>query len=215
MSADILRDFPEWWKSGSDACLLWYSGDRFLEGSVADIQKALHSPNRRSFVVVNTPCVEQVPFVTVQPRIFVKPASVDHWSFQIRIENDAMPTAPSFGNSSQQLEPWAKLVEAVSAEKAKPGAGVEQLLAIWESRDKLPDIIGALAMRNLVGADAPASGNCECSEVSGGWREALSDLRGSALSRGVARCPRATFRRSIPASGAREIVWQHVAWVGR
>ena len=148
----IIRDFREWSRSESDACLLWFSGDRLLEGSAADLLKALHSPNRRSFVIVNTPCVEYVPFVTVQPRIFVKPASIDHWSFQIRIENDAMPATPSVEDSSHQFEPWAKLVEAVSTEKAKPGTGVERLLALWESRDNIPDVVGALAMRNLVAA---------------------------------------------------------------
>lgn len=148
----IIRDFPEWLRSESDACLLWYSGDRFLEGSAADLLKALHSPNRRSFVVVNTPCVQEVPFVTVQPRIFVKPASIDRWSFQVRIENDGIPAIPSVENSSQQPEAWAKLLEAVSAEKTKPGAGVEPLLGLWESRRKHSDVIGALALRNLVAA---------------------------------------------------------------
>lgn len=150
----IHRDFAAWSGSndGSGACLVWLAGDRLLEGTARDLLKSLHLGNRRSFVVVNTPCVEEVPFVAIQPRIWVSPASVDRWSFQIRIESDATPTARMMGDSNRLVEPWAKLVEAISAERATLGSGVELLLRLWESRNKLPNIVAALALRNLVAA---------------------------------------------------------------
>jgi glycosyltransferase involved in cell wall biosynthesis len=148
----LVRDFSEWSKSkgGSDACLAWFAGDRLLEGNAPSLLKSLHSHNRRSFVVVNTPCVEEVPFLTVQPRMLAGRASVDHWSFRIRIESDATSATRAIVDSSRPDEPWAKLMEAISLEKTTPGAGVEPLLRLWESRDKLKDIIAALVLRNLV-----------------------------------------------------------------
>ena len=147
----VVRDFSEWSKSrgSSDACLVWFAGERLLEGTAGVLLKSLHSQNRRSFVVVNTPCVEEVPSLTLQPRIFAGAASVDHWSFQIRIESRATPTR-AVADSSRPDEPWAKLVEAISFEKGALGAGVEPLLRLWESRDKFADVVAALVLRNLV-----------------------------------------------------------------
>ena len=148
----IIRDFQEWSKSRTDsgACILWFAGDRFLEGDARDLLKSLRSQNRRSFIVVNTPCLEEVPFVTVQARTFVKPASVDHRSYQVRIESAATSATRMMWNSSRPIEPWARLVDAISSEKAGPGSGIELLVGLWESRDKVPGVIAALVLRNLV-----------------------------------------------------------------
>ena len=150
----VFRDFSEWSKANgsSDTCIVWFVGDRLLEGTASSILKSLHFENRRSFVVVNTPCVEEVSFLTVQPRILANAASIDCRSFRIRIESGATPERGSMVDSSRPVEPWAKLMEAISSEKTKPGAGVEPLLRLWESRDKLQDLIGALVSRNLVAA---------------------------------------------------------------
>jgi len=150
----ILRDFSHWLKSkdDADACLVWADGDRLLEGNPRDILKRLRSADRRSFVLVNFPCVDQVPFLTIQPRIFTGAASRDYWSFQIRIENVATSTNRIWVDRSKPLEPWAKLQEAISAEIGKLGSGVELLLGLWESRDKLPNTVGALVPRNLAAA---------------------------------------------------------------
>ena len=55
-------------------------------------------------------------------------------------------------DSSRVPEPWARLVEAISAEKKIAGSGVEPLLRLWESHDKLSEMIAALVVRNLVAA---------------------------------------------------------------
>jgi glycosyltransferase involved in cell wall biosynthesis len=147
----VVRDFAEWAKSrgSSDACLIWFVGDRLLEGDPRDILKSLHSEDCRSFVVVSTPCVEGIPYVTTQPRIFANAGSVEHWNFRTRIESTATPATGAMLDSSRPDEPWTKLVDAISLEKTTTGAGVEPLVYLWESRDKLPDIVGALVLRNL------------------------------------------------------------------
>jgi glycosyltransferase involved in cell wall biosynthesis len=148
----IIRDFSQWSQSkdDSDACLVWLGGDRLLEGGAPNLLKRLHSADRRSFVVVNTPCVEEVPFLTIQPRIFAGAASTDYWSFRIRLESSGKSASQILADSGGPPESWAKLVEAVSAERTQPGSGVEPMLRLWESRDELPDIVGALVPRNLV-----------------------------------------------------------------
>jgi glycosyltransferase involved in cell wall biosynthesis len=148
----VIRGFAKWSKSrgSSDAALVWFAGDRLLEGTASRLVKSFHSENRRSFVVVNTPCVKDVPFLTIQPRIFANSASVDYWDFRIRIESAGSPMLWTMVDSSRQVEPWAKLVGAISSEKAILGSGVEPLLDLWESRANLGDIIAALVLRNLV-----------------------------------------------------------------
>ena len=150
----IIRDFSQWSQSkdDSEACLVWLAGDRLLEGSTPDLLKRLHSADRRSFVVVNTPCVGEVPFLTIQPRIFVKPASSDCWSFRIRIESGAVAATQILADPDRPAEPWTKLVEAIFLEKATAGSGLESLVRLWESRQQLPDVIAALVLRNLVAA---------------------------------------------------------------
>jgi glycosyltransferase involved in cell wall biosynthesis len=150
----IIRDFSQWSQSkdDSEACLVWLGGDRLLEGSTPDLLKRLHAADRRSFVVVNTQCVEEVPFLTIQPRIFVKPSSTDCWSFRIRVESGAIAATRILVDPSRPAGPWAKLVEAVALEKATAGSGLGSLVRLWESRQQLPDVIAALVLRDLVAA---------------------------------------------------------------
>jgi glycosyltransferase involved in cell wall biosynthesis len=148
----VVREFSEWskLKSGSDSAVVWLAGERLLEGNAQGLLKSLHSENRRAFVVVNTPCVEEIPFLTIQPRIFANAASTVHWNFNTRIESDATPAIGTMVDSTRPFEPWVKLLQAISAEKLKTGAGVELLVGLWETRDKLSDIVAGLVCRNLV-----------------------------------------------------------------
>jgi glycosyltransferase involved in cell wall biosynthesis len=148
----VVRDFSEWsrGKGSSDGALVWFAGERLVEGNPRGLLKLLHSENRRSFVVVSTPCVEEVPFLTVQPRIFTNAASIEHWSFRFRVESDAKPVMEAMVEPRRTDEPWAKLVDAITSEKLKAGAGVELLVDLWSARDKLPDLVAALVLRNIV-----------------------------------------------------------------
>jgi glycosyltransferase involved in cell wall biosynthesis len=134
----------------SDASLFWFSGERLLAGTSATILKFLHAPYRRCFVIVNAPCLDEIPFLTFQPRILVNSASIDYWNFRIRIESPSTPAAQLTTNLGEPSEPWSKLAHAVCSERARPGSGVEPLLHLWESRDKLPHIFATLVLRNLV-----------------------------------------------------------------
>ena len=150
----IVRDVSQWSKSrgSADAALAWFAEERLLEGSAADLRRSLHVPNRRTFVVVNTPCVDDIPFLTIQPRMFTSSASVDHRNFRIRIESGGTTATKLMVAASRSVEPWAQLAEAIFQERTTAGSGVEPLLRLWEERDNLPDIIAALVLRNLVAA---------------------------------------------------------------
>jgi glycosyltransferase involved in cell wall biosynthesis len=147
----VTRDFAQWSKSKgkSEAALVWLADERLLEGAARGLLKSLHVSNRRTFVVVNTPCVEHVPFLTMQPRMFASPASVDHSNFRIRIESAGTATTKLMVDPDRPVELWARLVEAIGSEQAKLGSGVEMLTRLWEERDNLPDVIAALVMRNI------------------------------------------------------------------
>jgi len=134
----------------ADAALFWRSSERLVAGTPAAILKFLHAPYRRCFVVVNTPCVEETPFVTLQPRISTNSTSIDYWNFQIRIESPLPRVADLNTNLSEPAETWAKLAHSIDSEQARPGAGVGPLLNLWGSRDKLPQIFATLILRNLV-----------------------------------------------------------------
>jgi glycosyltransferase involved in cell wall biosynthesis len=148
----IVRDLSEWSKvKGSAAsAIVWFAGERLLEGTASGLLRSLHSENRRSFVVVETPCVQEIPYLTVQPRVFANAATVDYWSLRTRIESVGTLSARTMVDSTRPVEPWVELVDAISSEKNVPGTGVESLLRLWETRGKLPDIITALVLRNLV-----------------------------------------------------------------
>jgi glycosyltransferase involved in cell wall biosynthesis len=148
----VARGIPQWSKSKgkSEAALVWLVGERLLEGTAHGLLKSLHAPNRRTFFVVNTPCMDDVPFLSVQPRVFTNSASVDHWNLRTRIESSAVSPIEAMVDPSLAPEPWVRLVEAISAEKRATGSGVEPLLRLWESHDKLPEMIAALVLRNLV-----------------------------------------------------------------
>jgi len=148
----VVRDFLQWSRSKrkSESALVWLADELLLEGTAPAIRKSLHAPNRRTFLVVNTPCVDDVPFLSVQPRVFTDLALVDHWNFRIRIESSAPSAIETMVDPSLPPEPWVRLVEAISAEKKTTGSGVEPLLRLWESHDKLPEMIAALVLRNLV-----------------------------------------------------------------
>lgn len=137
-------------ETDSNATLLWLAGDRLLVGSPTHIFKFFHTPYHRCFVTVNSPCVEEIPFLTFQPRIFVDSGSIDYWNLRIRIESSASPRSHLLTNLAERSEPWAKLVHAVDSERATLGSGVEAMLHLWESRDTLPDIFATLTLRNLV-----------------------------------------------------------------
>lgn len=135
---------------GYDSVVTWLAGDEIIEGSPATIRHDLRTPGRRVFVPVHVPCLEDIPFVTIQPRWFRSGAAHDYWNFTTRVRSAAIGSRPVLNALKANGEPWAKLAGAVLAEGAKSGAGVAALVSLWERRERLPAMLAGLALRNLV-----------------------------------------------------------------
>jgi glycosyltransferase involved in cell wall biosynthesis len=135
---------------GADAVVTWLAGDEIIEGSAAMIRHDLRVPGRRTFVPVDVPCLKEIPFVTIQPRWFCTGHAHDYWNCNIRLQSDAVSSPQALKAMLVNDEPWAKLASAVLTEGAKPGAGVAALVSLWEIRERLPAMLAALVLRNLV-----------------------------------------------------------------
>ena len=135
---------------GSDSVVTWLAGDVIVEGSAATIRHDLRTPGRRVFVPVHVPCLDDVPLVTIQPRWFRCGPAHDYWNFTMRVQSAAIGSPQVLSALKANGEPWARLMGAALAEGAKTGAGVAALVSMWEQRERLPAVLAALALRNLV-----------------------------------------------------------------
>jgi hypothetical protein len=135
--------------TGADGVLTWLAGDALIQGSPANIRNDLRSSGRRSFVPVHLPCLEEVPFVTIQPRWFRSGQTHDYWNFNVRVHSPAFASPQALDALNATDQPWARLATSVLAEGAKSGNGVAPLISLWESHERLPAMIAALVVRNL------------------------------------------------------------------
>jgi glycosyltransferase involved in cell wall biosynthesis len=133
----------------TDGVLTWLGGDVLIEGSVASIRNDLRTPGRRTFVPVHLPCLEEISFVTLQPRWFRSGPAHDYWNFNIRLQSAAAGSLQSLDALRANDEPWAKLAGALLAEGSKAGAGIAALASLWEQREQMNAMLAALVLRNL------------------------------------------------------------------
>lgn len=134
---------------GADGVLTWLSGDAIIEGSMANIRNDLRISGRRTFVPVHARCLEEIPFVTIQPRWFRSGHTHDYWNFNIRVQSAAVASPQMLEALKANDEPWARLSSAVLTEGVKSGAGVASLLSLWENRERFSAMLAALVLRNL------------------------------------------------------------------
>ena len=55
---------------GFDGVITWLGSDISISASAAAIRHDLRVPGRRTFVPVHTPCLDEMPLLTIQPRWF-------------------------------------------------------------------------------------------------------------------------------------------------
>jgi glycosyltransferase involved in cell wall biosynthesis len=134
----------------TDGAFTWFAGDSLLTGNPAAIRHDLRVPGRSVFVPVHVPGVDQIPFVTLQPRWFRAGRRNTYWNFNIRVQSSATATPELLQALRTKVQPWAQLASAVLAEHASPAAGVELLVRLHENSQQLPKILAALVLRNLV-----------------------------------------------------------------
>ena len=133
----------------STGALTWIEGDRLLEGSPAMIRRDLRKPGRRCFVPVHLPCIPDLDLLALEPRWLSGGQMADFWSAAARISRTTSPSARSLEALRTIQKPWAQMLQALLAEQAKAGAGIEELARVAND-GAAPTQVGALALRNLI-----------------------------------------------------------------
>lgn len=136
--------------SGSDAAMLWMSGDRLMEGSNAALRGKARSSAGRLFVPVHLPCMAEIDLLGLQPRFWIKGKEGDAIAGDIRIAGAATPSPLAQGALEQNKDLWALLYCGLLAEQKEAGGGIDPLSKLWRDSRVLPPVYGALLMRNLV-----------------------------------------------------------------
>ena len=133
-----------------DGVMTWLAGDTVIAGSTAAIRRDLRVPGRCTFVPVHVPCLDEMPFLTIQPRWFRAGRHRDYWNFTFRIQSASAGSPQAMEALRANGQPWAQLTSGVLTEGEKPGAGVETLVRLWENQKQLSNVLAALVLRNLV-----------------------------------------------------------------
>lgn len=135
--------------AGVDGVIIWFKGDRLVQGSSAGIRGDLFNPGRRCFVPVHLPCLPDIDLITLQPRWFAAGPKHDYWNFDFRIASAGKPSPEVVAAIKKNKTSWSRLSLALLAEQQQPGAGVEALQALSKNGNS-PAILASLILRNLV-----------------------------------------------------------------
>jgi len=135
---------------GADGVVTWLMGDRILSGSVAAMRHDLHVAGRSAFVPVHVPCLEEIPYLTMQRRWFRTGRQHAYWNSGFRIESTTSVSVQTLEALQANGEPWAQLAHSVLAERRQVGSGVASMVRLWEKAGTFPIVVAALVLRNLV-----------------------------------------------------------------
>jgi glycosyltransferase involved in cell wall biosynthesis len=133
----------------ADAVVTWFSGDRLLQGGVANIWRDIRTPGRRCFVPVHLPCVAELDLIALEPRWLSGGNMKDFWTASARITRGAALSPRATACLHAIAQPWSQLLLALYSDNSKFGAGVEALARLAKGAESAPQI-AALALRNLI-----------------------------------------------------------------
>ena len=135
--------------AGADGVIIWFEGDRLLQGSSAVIRRDLLTPGRRGWIPVHLPCTPELDLIGLQPRWFVPAAREDRIHTTIRVAGTTMPSPQALTALRKNREPWSRLYLSLLQEHRQPGTGIKTLEQLWRDK-KLHRVLVSLALRNLV-----------------------------------------------------------------
>ena len=135
--------------AGADGVIIWFEGDRLLQGSSAEIRRDLLTPGRRGWVPVHLPCTPDLDLIGLQPRWFVPEAREDRVHKTIRVAGTTMPSPQALAALRQNQEQWSRLYLSLLQEHQQPGTGIATLKKISRNK-KIHRMLVSLALRNLV-----------------------------------------------------------------
>ena len=143
---------PEMFRKANngDAAIVWLDGETLLECAPETIRRNLRHPGRTSFLTVHFPCIPDIDLLAIQPRFFgpgeQKEEAVD-FTIRLGCAGASVQAAPEI--LKEMREPWARLSLALYQDQIQPGAGLAELDRL-RANEKLPPILDALALRNMV-----------------------------------------------------------------
>jgi glycosyltransferase involved in cell wall biosynthesis len=135
---------------GESGTLVWLDGETLIEGAPETIRRALRYFGRTSFVTVHFPCIANLDLLAIQPRFLtVGKQKEEAVEFAIRVGCPGVSTHAARDVFAQMREPWARLSVALYQDRVVSGASVADLERLRRD-EKLPPILDALVLRNLV-----------------------------------------------------------------
>lgn len=130
--------------------IVWLNGEGLLEGAPEAVRRNLRYPGRACFITMHFPGFENLDLLAVQPRFFgAEKQREDAVDFTIHAACDRSAMQAAWMALQGMHEPWARLSCAFYQEQVEPGAAVV-LLDRLQRVEKLPPIVDALVLRNLV-----------------------------------------------------------------
>jgi len=132
-----------------DAIVTWFSGDRLLQGGVANIWRDIRTPGRRCFVPVHLPCVAELDLIALEPRWLSGGNMKDFWTASARIMRASALSSQASACLHATPQSWGQLLLALHSDNSQFGAGVETLARLAKDTSA-PAQIAALALRNLI-----------------------------------------------------------------
>ena len=143
---------PETFRNSSNGygAIVWLGGESLLDGAPETIRRSLRSIGRTSFVTVHFPGIAHIDLLAIQPRFFAPGKQIEEAvDFTIRLGCAAASAQNAATIFRQMREPWARLSDALYQDQAQPGSALAQL-DLLRRQEKLPPILDALVLRNLV-----------------------------------------------------------------
>jgi glycosyltransferase involved in cell wall biosynthesis/tetratricopeptide (TPR) repeat protein len=135
---------------GTDGVVIYLEGEQLLQGSAADIRRALlFTPGRLSYIAVHLPGIPGADLVSLQPRAFAAGAGREHLNLSWRLAGTTTLSNEARSAFKENGQPWALLYLALLDEQKKPGGSIESLKRIWQSQGLKPALT-ALVLRNLI-----------------------------------------------------------------
>jgi len=136
--------------AGLDGVVIYLEGEQILQGSAAEIRRSLlFTPGRLSYIAVNLPGITGADLVSVQPRAIAAGGGREYLNLSWRLAGTTTLSNEARSALAGNSQPWARLYLALLEEQRKPGASVDSLKRIWQSRGLKPTL-AALVLRNLI-----------------------------------------------------------------
>lgn len=133
---------------GFDGMIVWFAGEKLLQGNTAAIRRLLAGAPHRSYLPVHLSYLQELDLISLQPRLLMAGATGERVSHNIRIKGNPLASPELRAALRSNGDHWAQLHLALLKEIDSPGSGINTLFRLSLERNWHP-IMAALVLRNL------------------------------------------------------------------